>query len=295
MSIPPKNRISISALKRRAKKLRAAQGYSHTKALDEAAKAAGFHNYKHALNLSAASTSEGPKPASPVESGKPDRLQKFHDQMRRGWSNVVERVAPGSQSTLTWHGAPAILQAIEPFIGPQKNHAHFPSGGGHDFSAVRMSAEKGCLEFEVTPGLVYVMKPRSLTLERIDLSLPESFLMLELDFLPPSEFFVPPEADEDGDNRVSRRHRMSEMVIDVGWGDYVDRDARERGYLSSEDEPLPDDARSVVRFFSGRVMLVTKGSLWNGAPRTYDGVHQGMSNAEIRTAIEGAIRRMKAA
>lgn len=293
MSIPPKNHISIGALKRRAKKLGALHGYKHSHALDEAAKAAGYHNYKHALNVTAAPTSEGPKASPTAKSGKPDALQRFHDKARRVWADAVKQVAPGPESTVTWRGVPAILKAIGPFIGPEKNHAHFPSGGGHDFRAVRLSTEKGCLEFEVTRGLVYVVKPRSLTLERIDLSVPESFLMLELDDLKPSEFYVRSDDDEDSGDRVSRRHRMSEMVVDLGGGEYADREVWDRGYLSNEDEPLPEDARSVVRFFSGRVMLVTKGSLWNGAARTYDGIHQGMSNEDIRAGIEGAIRKME--
>lgn len=284
MSIPPKNHVSIGALKRRAKKLGALHGYKHAQALDEAAKAAGYHNYKHAMNASAASTSDGPK-------GLP--LQRFHDKARGVWADAIKQAAPGPASTVTWRGVPVILAAISPFIGREKNHAHFPSGGGHDFRAVRLSTEKGCLEFEVTRGLVYVVKPRSLTLERIDLSVPESFLMLELDDLKPSEFYVRSDDDEDSGDRVSRRHSMSETVVDLGGGEYADREVWDRGYLSSEDEPLPEDARSVVRFFNGRVMLVTKGSLWNGAARTYDGIHQGMSNEDIRAGIEGAIRKME--
>jgi len=293
MSITPKNHISIRALKRRAKKLSTLHGYKHAQALDEAAKAAGYHNYKHALNASAASMSGGSEATSSAKNGKPDALQRFHDKARRTWSDAVKQVAPGPASTATWRGVPAILKAIGPFIGPEKNHAHFPSGGGHDFRAVRLSTEKGCLEFEVTRGLVYVVKPRSLTLERIDLSIPESFLVLELDDLKPSEFYARSDDAEESGDRVSRRHRMSEMVVDLGGGEYADREVWDRGYLSNEDEPLPEDARSVVRFFSGRVMLVTKGSLWNGAARTYDGIHQGMTNGDIRAGIEGAIRRME--
>lgn len=295
MSTPPQIRISISTLKRRAKKLGTLYGYKHAQALDEAAKSIGYHNYQDAVRHLTAAPTKSPEIAPPKKSGKPDALQRFQDKARAAWAGAVRRAAPSSDATITWRSVPAILDAIGPFIGPDKNHAHFPSGGGHDFRAVRISTEKGCIEFEVSPGLVYVMKPRSLTLERIDLSLPESFLMLELDELKPSEFYDPPDDEEDGDSRASRRHRMSEMVVDLGGGVYAERDVWERGYLSNEDEPLPEDTRSVVRLFRGRLMLVTKGSLWNGTPRTYNGIHQTMSNDTLRAVIEGAIRKLEEA
>lgn len=199
---------------------------------------------------------------------------------------------------MTWEGAHNIAAALRPFMGLDNNHTHFPSGGGHDFLSVRASVERGCLEFAVSSRIAYIMKPRSLTLERIDSSPAESFLMLELDELQPSGVYERDE-DEDGDREdpsdAMRRVRMSEELVDLGGGDYVERGVWDRGFVDHEDDPLPDEARLVRRFFRGRVMFVSKGSIWNGAPRTYSGVHDQASNAIIRQAIERAIGERQAA
>jgi hypothetical protein len=49
---------------------------------------------------------------------------------------------------------------------------------------------------------------------------------------------------------------------------------------------VPKDRKLVIRIFRGRLMLVTKGSMWNSMPATYQGPHDRMTNQEIRDVIE---------
>jgi hypothetical protein len=63
-------------------------------------------------------------------------------------------------------------------MGKNCNHAYLPTGGGLDLLSVGPSAEPGCLEFMVGDRTVQIMKPRSLTLKRIDTA-GNSFLLLD--------------------------------------------------------------------------------------------------------------------
>jgi hypothetical protein len=99
-------------------------------------------------------------------------------------------------------------------MGENRNHAHLPTGGGLDFLSVGPSAEPGCLEFMVGDRVVQIMKPRSLTLERID-SAGNSFLLLELDNLDPSGVYGTDENEPGGDSDAERAEQSSEELVEV--------------------------------------------------------------------------------
>jgi hypothetical protein len=93
-----------------------------------------------------------------------------------------------------------------------------------------------------------------------------------------------------GDGGVQR----SEELVEVAPAEYVSRDAWDRGFLGHDENgdeiPIRDDARLTVRWLQGKVLLVAKGSLWNSDPANYDGRHNGMTAAQIRTTIERSAR-----
>jgi len=221
-------------------------------------------------------------------------LDDFHESSRAAWDAAVASVisGPAAPASIVWHGHEAISQALAPFMGENRNHAHLPTGGGLDFLSVGPSAEPGCLEFMVGDRVVEIMKPRSLTLERID-SAGNSFLLLELDNLDPSGVYDTDENESDGDNDAEHAELSSEEVLEVAPADYVSRDVWDRGFLDHDETgdeiPIPDDARLAVRWLKGKVLLVAKGSLWNGDPATYDGRHNGMTAAQIRRTIERSL------
>jgi len=283
---------TLDGIKRLAKHIKSEGGIAHAKALDRAARRAGYENFAHAKRqLDKANHSASPPKKRP---GAPSGLAEYHRKARAEWDAAIDTLTgPGAPSTMVWRGKRAIASALSGFMGQGRNHAHFPTGGGHDFLDVADSIEPDCLEFKVSEGIAYVMKPSKLTLERLDTS-GNSFLLLELDELEPSGVYDDDEEDEDGaEDGDSDANRGSEELLELSPGEYVDRGLWDRGFLDYDEDgreiPFPDDARIVVRWFRGKVLFVGKGSLWNGDPGTYDGRHDRMSPTQIRRLIERSL------
>ncbi|MBY0250375.1 MAG: hypothetical protein K2X54_03170 [Methylobacterium organophilum] len=282
---------SLDGIKRHAKKIKAEQGLQHARALDEAAKLAGYVNFAHA-NGTLRST--GPRPPGRQSPPPPTREKpmpttmtnsKFLENARAVWVSAVgEASGSNPNASIEWLGPSAIADALTPALGKNRNHAHLPDGGGRDFLAVDFSHEPGCLDFHVSDRCIYRMKPRRLVLERIEPDLAQSFFLLELDALKP---LLPAE------DRRRDRFGQEEMV-EVGPDEHYERSAWDEGETPNGEE-LPEDAKLLVRFFGGKVLFVTKGSIWNGSRVTYDGRHARMGAADIRSAIEGVIERQASA
>lgn len=206
---------------------------------------------------------------------------KFLKQVLQIWTTAIAKV---SDSTLpdsqTWREVDDIRDVLMPFMGDNRNHAHLPSGGGLDMRSIDNSIEPNCLEFGIGDRSVWVMKPASLTLEYISESPINSFLLLELATLEPSGVY---------DTKEDNPPRPSEELLELAQGEYVSRDIWEQGFLDLDENgheiPLPDYSRIAIRWLRGKVLIVAKGSLWNGAPGTYDGRHNEMSAMDIRTMI----------
>jgi hypothetical protein len=116
-------------------------------------------------------------------------------------------------------------------------------------------------------------------------------LLLELEQLNPSGAY-----DEEYNRRLVERG--DEEVIDLGRGKYVGRNGSDDGVYYDErgiERELPDDYRQIMRFLGGSVMLVTKGSIWNGLSATYDGRHSKMSVEQLRELVQALIGRRDAA
>lgn len=279
---------SLDGIKRLAKQLSRQKGIKHHLALDEAAKLAGYQNFKHAQRSLSNDNSSHVRPPA-IASAKPASLEQFHRRSLAKWTAAIDAVNPSKASSATWTGLADIAGAIEHFIGPAANHAHLPSGGGLDYESMKPSRERGCLEFGVGYGGAHILKPARLTLERIQEAPGESFLLLELGELPTTG---PINRDTDESDSISRRLRLCEDLVEAN-GEYFDRTAWEQGYLGHDEYgreiPLPDNTRTVSRWLGGKVLFVAKGSMWNGTPRTYDGRHNTMTANDIRRTIERSL------
>jgi len=292
---------SVDGIKRLAKRLKAQDQIPHAKALDAAARHAGFSNFIDAKRrLATAAPASGRASPPKMPKGRPMPSKDFHQRTRADWDRAIASItSPGDPPTMVWRGLADIIAALDPFMGENRNHAHLPTGGGQDFAEVRRAAEPGCLEFRVGRRTGYIVKPRSLTLERIDAP-GNSFLLLELDELAPSGVYhVAPDEDE-AHEEINRRRleRGSEELLELAPGEYEDRGLWDRGFLDYDEDgreiPMPEEARIVVRFFRGSILFVAKGSLWNGSSRTYGGEHSRLTPDLIRAAIENALERMDA-
>lgn len=272
---------SIAGIKRFAKQIASEKSIKHTAALDEAAKLAGYQTFLHAK-----------RSLEPVkDQAKPERkamfYSDFHQKTRARWARAIN--ALGARS-LNWTDPALIRDAIEPFLGRNYSHAHLPTGGGFDFWSVRLSREPGCLDFQFGERSAITVKPRDLLIERIDSDPAESFVLLRLDSLEPTGVYGAERSES------MKRYRVEELLeiegryysrdgLDDGW--YVDADGHE--------QDLPRDWRLVARHLDGQIMIVCKGSFWNGSNETYDGLHDKIDVADIRHVIEEVLRRRDAA
>lgn len=277
---------SIDGIKRLAKRIKAEQGLLHARALDEAARLSGFHNFANAGHALASKGPQTPGRQSPPlpPQVKPMTMTnaEFLERARADWARSIDAVLGGTptQST-TWHELSDIERALSRVMASGRNHAHLPDGGGRDFTGVDYSHEPGCLDFEVGPRTVYRMKPRRLILERFASDPGQSFLLLELDTLRPTGTYA--------DQGPMRRTFGQEELVEVGQDELYERWTwDERSTPDGED--LPDHARLLMRFHGGKVLFVTKGSHWNQSPATYGGEHSSLAAAEIRAVIEGWMR-----
>ena len=219
-------------------------------------------------------------------------VEDFHSRARKAWVAAIRNAAgPDVPSSGAWRGAGTITRILTHIMGTNSNHTHLPGGGGLDMQRVRPSEnEPGCLEFFPfdSDDVVYLMKPKRLTLEYIEEAPGESFFHLELDELEPTGVY--PKSDDEGadgeDGPLARRYeQFSEEVVEVGARQYVSRSGWDDGEYPNGRE-LPKTARLVVRHFRGAAMAVSKGSIWNGAAETYDGRHSRMTPEQIRRVIE---------
>ncbi len=288
---------SLDGLKRLAKEIKAERGLQHARALDEAARLAGFSNFAHARRSLSNDRIQGQgAPSLSVQKERSVMLSDFHRRTHAAWTSAISSVlGPDRPASSTWRDPDVIASVLAPIMGSNNNHTHLPGGGGLDMRRVRVSdIYPDCLEFYPfdSEDHLYLMKPRRLVLEYFDHAPAESFFHLELDQLKPAAVLSDSEDDEVPDERprASRYERYMEEVVEVGPGDFVSRSGWDDGVYPN-GRKLPADARLVVRCLSGAAMAVAKGSRWNGASETYDGRHARMSPSEIRNVIERAIGR----
>jgi serine/threonine-protein kinase len=279
---------SIEGIKRQAKRIKAERGLQHARALDEAAVLAGYQNFIHASRVLASKGTHAPgretstKPSLQKEIPMSHSRSDFHDRARTAWIEAIESaVGSNTAPSITWEDPKAIIAALLPIMGSNKNHGHLPGGGGLDFEGVERSPERGCIDLTINGRVAYRVKPSRLILERIQRDPAQSFFMLELDSLERTGVYP---AREDRENEFYHE----ELVELMPGGEYYPRGVWDEGE-TPDGRKLPSTARLVVRVHGGKILFVTKGSIWNGSPSTYDGRHATMSAARIRGLIEGIL------
>ncbi|WP_294300947.1 hypothetical protein [uncultured Sphingomonas sp.] len=281
---------TIDGIKRLARRIKASTPMKLADALDQAARQAGFENYAHAVGRIGTSSEVAPETNQPRRQPMSER-EAYRARTRSDWIATIDAV-PGAtgSAALSWTDVGEMVETLSPFMGTGRNHGFFPTGGGHDFTAVSASVtEPGCIEFRVGRKLVYLGRPARLRLERIEAEPAESFLFVELEEIASSGVYAAD--DEFAENEAPARVRVDEELVDLGGGDYVERGAWDRGFVDDEDEPLPDDARLVHRLLRGGLMLACKASVWNGIPQTYNAIHDKLGADGVRREIERGLAR----
>ena len=208
----------------------------------------------------------------------------FQQECNIRWDETISTFGSGPQFSCKWDKLDEIKEVLKLFMGPKRNHAHLPDGGGLDFLSVEVAPEKHCLEFSIGEKSSRIVKPETLWMEKIE-SVGNSFLLLDLGTLEPlvgNEFNKLESVSTFGHGR--------QELLELSRGQYVDRSLWDQGYLGHDENeceiPFPQSAKLVMRFFSGKILFVSVGSDWNDDTATYDGRHSKLTSVEIRQMIE---------
>jgi hypothetical protein len=211
-------------------------------------------------------------------------LSEWRRKRNAGWEQLVASIiSDDAVSSVTWEGAPAIGEALQPFVR-QHNVAFWSPDGYRNLTGVRMAGERDCIELSASCHAAAILRPRKLTFELMRQAPLESFLLLEFGDLGPLPFYAKASEKKLDDN--------CEELCEFEPGCYA---ARAAYHETDPGEAAEESRRVVVRWFSGRVLIVSPGALLNMVPRFDDGSLTALTAAEIRVFIEGAltaIRRM---
>jgi len=206
---------------------------------------------------------------------------EFDKKNKAQWEAALVSAFPeGIPQSASWTDLGQMISILNHFCAKDLNNTMLALRGGMSIQKVARSKEAGCIELQPTPGSAYVSRPDTLHFEHISNSPWNSFFLLSTQELQPSDVYA---------GRVSDYEELLELPD----GEYLDRSHLDQGSLgydeSGADIPIPDPHRLVVRYFSGKFLIVAKRSLWNLTTSTYDGRHAKMTPAEIRQQIESAL------
>jgi serine/threonine-protein kinase len=208
-------------------------------------------------------------------------IEKFDAWNKQIWHQTLAKAFPAAIPTsASWTDLDAMVAILTPFCPPNVNHTHLPGGGGQDIIKVAPGREPSTLDLYDAPSCAFICRPATLTLEHFPDSVWNSFFLLETAPLQPSGVY-------------EGHPRPYEELLELPDGEYLERSCLDAGHIghdeSGDEIPIPDPHRLVTRFFSGKFLMVAKASLWNHDSATYDGRHNQMTPAAIRTVIAAAI------
>lgn len=193
------------------------------------------------------------------------------------WEYAQRNVFPsGTPSHAKWEKIDSIVHILN-LIGHKTNlnHIFFPDGGGLDLEGAYISKrEDGCIEI-ITDGIINLLKPSSLQFEGFGIDKEWDYFRLECLELEPSGVYT----------NISKLG--SEEVVDLGAGRYIQGEYWSYGDYNGE--PLPPEAKRLVRYMKGTFVIFQKMSSYNSISDTYDGRHSQMNATEFRAHIEQLI------
>lgn len=212
------------------------------------------------------------------EPGPPSAFRAKNLQL---WEETLHDIFPsGIPSSMVWTGINDILRVLDKLGRPELNHTFLPSGGGLDLGSVDLSSESGCIELQWHDSYVSIVKVDVLSFESFGEDYEWAYFRLDSRHLNPSGVY--------GSNSDIR-----EELTELRPGQYVERYVWDQGFYgydeSGDELPLPDEARTVSRYFSGSFVIFAKGSIYNRISGTYDARHNKMNREQFRSHIQKAI------
>lgn len=202
---------------------------------------------------------------------------EYQKRLDRLWNDAIKS-AFGAAPPLskTWTDPYECAEVLRPFM---RGNYSFLSPNGHlPLLGVGVHEDGKRLLFDLSETGVLETHPAALHFESINGAAIESFFLLDLKQMRPSGVY-----EEVG---------VDEQIVRFDGEDY-DYDIWERGvwYLDEDgnEVPIPEDAKTVLRLLSGKLLIVCQGSMWNHTNEHWDGRHNQMSAADIRAVIERSL------
>lgn len=149
------------------------------------------------------------------------------------------------------------------------NHMFLPIGGGMDFVRAELAAEKDCIALIDEAKVYHIVKPKYLLFEKVDNSttLYDYFLL------------VCENIDRVSDEYFTDTY---EELLDIGNGTYISSKDEVYGVVDYETgELLPDDYKSILRYFKGNILIVPKQGIYNKIFDAYDARHSYATTDEF--------------
>jgi hypothetical protein len=208
------------------------------------------------------------------------------------WNNVLNEIFDGkTPQDSEWYDVHSISVILNRLGIDQLNHMFLPSGGGMDLAGAKLSNEPGCIELISDGGNFMVLKPKKLSFYWFGKDNIEwAYFRIETARLEPSGVY------DDYDTEFFRQFQLEE-VTELKPGKYVDRsvyDAGYYGYDENGEKPLPDEARTVARIFSGDFVIFPKLSFYNiDLSDPYDARHNKMTANEFKQYVEKIISKLE--
>lgn len=204
--------------------------------------------------------------------------QEYQQRLDVIWRRAIENAFGASPpQARSWTDPYDCADVLRHFMAG--NYSFLPPNGHLPLRGVGVHEDARRLLFDLSETGLLETLPRSLRFEYIEEAPIESFLLLELRDMEPTGIY----------ESVS----TNEQVARIDDEDY-DYSIIERGVWHYDEDgcevPVPDDAKTVLRLLSGKLLIVSKGSMWNHTNETWDGRHNRMTSDEIRALIERSLQ-----
>lgn len=200
-----------------------------------------------------------------------EEYDDVYKQQNRVWNFIeYELFKDLKLTTIKWTDKEEIVRVLNVINSRNAyNHMFLPIGGGMDFVRAELAAEKDCIALIDEAKVYHIVKPKYLLFEKVDNSttLYDYFLLVC-----------------DNIDRVSDEYFTDkyEELLDIGNGTYISSKDEVYGVVDYETgELLPDDYKSILRYFKGNILIVPKQGTYNKIFDAYDARHSYATTDEF--------------
>lgn len=202
------------------------------------------------------------------------------EYLKQHWLHAISATLEGNNSEQArFTGSDQILRVLNLFCRFGTNLAFNPRGGQHSLEFAERESGEGLIALYVEENAAWVCKPTTLYFEHFEASPFDSFLLLEIDDIPP--LFNSSDECKDAQDY--------EEVIEFRDGRCIDRDQFEQEMRQINDRVEPH--RTLSRYLKGKFLIMSPLARYNSIPLTNQErrQHSQMSSSQIREQIDSII------